>query len=60
MDQNLFVFYEGTTAVGITLNDEKFGMLCGNHIYMVMCIVDINTIVYILPIWWCINSGYIQ
>ena len=31
-DQNLFVFYEGTTAAGIPLNDEKFGMLYGNHI----------------------------
>jgi hypothetical protein len=28
--QNLFVFYEGTTAAGIPLNDEKFGMLYGN------------------------------
>ena len=28
----MFVFYEGTTAAGITLNDEKFGMLYGNHI----------------------------
>jgi hypothetical protein len=35
MDQNLFVFYEDTTAAGIYLNDEKFGMLCGNHIYTV-------------------------
>ncbi len=34
-DQKLFVFYEGTTAAGITLNDEKFGMLYGNHIYIV-------------------------
>ncbi len=25
-----FVFYEGTTAVRIPLNDEKFGMLYGN------------------------------
>ena len=33
--QNLFVFYEGTTAAGITLNDVKLGMLCGNHIYIV-------------------------
>jgi len=31
-DQNLFVFYDGTTADGIALNDEKFGMLYGNHI----------------------------
>ena len=31
----MFVFYEGTTAVGITLNDEKFGMLYGNHINIV-------------------------
>ena len=30
--QNFFVFCEGTTAAGILLNDEKFGMLCGNHI----------------------------
>jgi len=30
-----FVFYEGTTAAGIPLNDEKFGMLYGNHIYIV-------------------------
>ncbi len=29
------VFYEGTTAAGIPLNDEKFGMLYGNHIYIV-------------------------
>jgi hypothetical protein len=28
----LFVFYEGATAAGITLKDEKFGMLYGNHI----------------------------
>jgi len=27
-----FVFYMGTTAAGITLNDEKFRMLYGNHI----------------------------
>ena len=33
-DQNLFVFYEGTTAAGIPLNDEKFGMLDGNHIHI--------------------------
>jgi len=26
----------GTTAAGIILNDEKFGMLYGNHIYIVM------------------------
>jgi len=25
----------GTTAAGITLNEEKFGMLYGNHIYIV-------------------------
>ena len=31
-DQNLFVFYEGITAAGIPLNDEKVGMLYGNHI----------------------------
>jgi hypothetical protein len=31
----LFVFYKVTTAAGIPLNDEKFGMLCGNHIYIV-------------------------
>jgi len=31
----LFVFYEGTTAVEIPLNDEKFEMLCGNHINIV-------------------------
>jgi len=30
--QNIFVFYEGTTAAGIPLNDEKFGILYGNHI----------------------------
>jgi len=30
--QNFFVFYEGTTAAGIHLNDEKFGMLYGNHV----------------------------
>jgi len=33
--QNIFVFYEGAAAAGINLNDEKFGMLCGNHIYIV-------------------------
>jgi len=33
--QNSFVFYEGIVAAGITLNDEKFGMLYGNHIYIV-------------------------
>ena len=27
--QVCFIFYEGTTAAGITLNDEKFGMLYG-------------------------------
>jgi len=27
----VFVFYEGTTAAGILLNDEKFWMLYGNH-----------------------------
>jgi hypothetical protein len=31
-DYSWFVFYMGTTADGITLNDEKFGMLCGNRI----------------------------
>jgi len=31
-DYNWFVFYEGTTVAGIPLNDEKFGMLYGNHI----------------------------
>ncbi len=30
--QNFFVFYEGTTAGRITLNDEKFGMLYENRI----------------------------
>ena len=30
--RNFFVFYESTTAAGIALNDEKFGMLYGNHI----------------------------
>jgi len=34
-DQNFFVFYEGATAAGVTLNDEKFGMLCGKHIYII-------------------------
>ncbi len=34
-DQNLFVFYEGTTAAGIHLNDEKSGMLYRNLIYIV-------------------------
>jgi len=29
------VFFESTAAVGITLNDEKFGMLYGNHINIV-------------------------
>jgi hypothetical protein len=32
---NFFVFYMGTTAAGITLNDEKFEMLYGNHINIV-------------------------
>ena len=27
-----FVFFEGTAAVRISLNEEKFGMLYGNHI----------------------------
>jgi hypothetical protein len=31
-DQNLLVFWEGTRAVGITLNDEKFGMLYGQWV----------------------------
>jgi len=26
------VFFEGTAGGRIPLNDEKFGMLCGNHI----------------------------
>ena len=30
--KNLFVSYEGTIAVRITLNNENFGMLYGNHI----------------------------
>jgi hypothetical protein len=30
-----FIFYEGTTADGSPLNDEKFEMLCGDHIYIV-------------------------
>ena len=30
-----FVFYIGTTAAGIPLNDVKFGMLCENHITIV-------------------------
>ena len=34
-DQNMLVFSEGTTAAGIPLNDEKFGMLCKNHLYIV-------------------------
>ena len=34
----MFVFYEGTTVARISLNDEKFGMLYGNHIHIVMCI----------------------
>jgi len=33
--QKLFVFYEVAKAAGIALNDEKFGMLYGNHIYIV-------------------------
>lgn len=33
--QNIFVFYEGATADNFFLNDEKFGMLCGNYIYIV-------------------------
>ena len=32
----MFVFYEGTTAAGATLNSKKFGILCGNHIYIVV------------------------
>ena len=32
-NRHLFVLYKGTTAAGIPLNDEKFGMLYGNHIY---------------------------
>ncbi len=28
----MFVFYEGTTAAGIPLNDEKFGVLYENYI----------------------------
>jgi len=35
--QNLFVFCMGTIVAGIPLNDEKFGMLYGNHINMVGC-----------------------
>ncbi len=35
-DYSWFVFYMGAAAVGITLNDEKFGLLCGNHIYIVL------------------------
>jgi hypothetical protein len=31
----LYVFYEGARAAGINLNDEKFGILYGNHIYIV-------------------------
>ena len=31
-DKIFFVFYEGTTAAEIPLNDEKFGMLYGNNI----------------------------
>ena len=31
-DYSWFVFYEVTTAAGIPLNDDKFGMLYGNHI----------------------------
>ena len=26
------MFFEGTEAARISLNDEKLGMLCGNHI----------------------------
>ncbi len=32
---DFFVFFEGTAAVRIALNDEKFGMLYGNHINIV-------------------------
>ena len=37
-DENVYyvVFYEDTTADGILLNYEKFGMLYGNHIYIVL------------------------
>jgi hypothetical protein len=31
----VFVFYGGATAAGSPLNDEKFGILSGNHIYIV-------------------------
>jgi len=36
--QSFFVFYEGTTAAGIDLNDEKFGMLYGNNINIIIFI----------------------
>ena len=34
------VFFEGTTAGGIHLNDEKFGMLYGNHLRAKGCYTD--------------------
>ncbi len=36
-DKNFFVFQESTTAAGIPLNGEKFGMLYGNHVNIVGC-----------------------
>ena len=34
---DIFVFFEGTVAAGIPLNDEKFEILYGNHITVVGC-----------------------
>ena len=43
---DFFVFFEGTTAAGITLNDEKFGMLYRNHIYIIRLTYDNNTLIF--------------
>ena len=37
-DQGLFAFTKSTTVVWNSTDDEKFGMLYGNHIYIVRCI----------------------
>ncbi len=34
---DFFVFFEDTVAAMIPLNDEKFGMLYGNHVNIVGC-----------------------
>ena len=45
----MIVFYEGATAAGINLNDEKSGMLCGNHIYIVRLRMRIESICRCIP-----------